>query len=115
MGVRRVVTGHDADGKAIFTSDDEVEPKTLSLLPGTDFYRFWGGDKTSSFPGDGSPPSAPRYFPPVGGFRVGIHEGSPPLPPAPRPRFRLPPLPDRVQLLLRFGLRGGGGDAGPGI
>ncbi len=72
MGVRRIVTGHDADGKAVFASDDEVEAKTLSLLPGTDFYRFWGSDKTAEFPDDGSAPSAPRYFPPVGGFRFGM-------------------------------------------
>ena len=33
MGIRRVVTGHDASGKAVFASDTNVEPITLALLP----------------------------------------------------------------------------------
>jgi len=37
MGIRRVVTGHDSDGKAVFASDEVVEPITLDLLPGTEF------------------------------------------------------------------------------
>ena len=32
MRVRRVVTGHSSDGKAIVASDEEVEPITLDLL-----------------------------------------------------------------------------------
>lgn len=54
MGIRRVVTGHDANGKAVFASDEEVEPITLALLPGTEFYRLWGADKPRQFPDDGS-------------------------------------------------------------
>lgn len=72
MGVRRVVTGHDADGKAVFASDEEVEPVVLDLLPGSEFHRLWGGDETPRFPDDGSHPSATSYFPPVGGFRFGL-------------------------------------------
>jgi len=37
MGIRRVVTGHDGDGKAVFASDEVVEPITLELLPDTEF------------------------------------------------------------------------------
>ncbi len=77
MGVRRLVTGHDADGNAVFAHDDEVGPITLALLPGTDFYRFWGADQPSRFPDDGSPPAAPTYFPPVGGFRFGMFTVAP--------------------------------------
>ena len=77
MSVRRVVTGHDADGNAVFASDEEVAPITLALLPGTDFYRFWGGDQTSEFPDDGSTPAAPTYFPPLGGFRFGMFTVAP--------------------------------------
>jgi mannose-6-phosphate isomerase-like protein (cupin superfamily) len=40
MAVRRVVTGHDAAGKAVFVSDDEVVPVTPTLLPGSEFVRF---------------------------------------------------------------------------
>ena len=45
---------------------------TLALLPGSEFHQLWGADSTSSFPDDGSRPDAPRYFPPVGGFRFGF-------------------------------------------
>ena len=69
MQVRRVVTGHDAEGKAVFVGDEQVEPVTLALLPGNEFHRLWGSDSTRSLPDDGSRPDAPRYFPPVGGSR----------------------------------------------
>ncbi len=72
MDVRRVVTGHDADGNAVFVGDDPVAPVTLALLPGSEFHLMWGADSTLNFPDDGSRPDAPRYFPPVGGFRFGF-------------------------------------------
>ncbi len=77
MGTRRLVTGHDAGGKAIFVSDDVVEPITLALLPGTEFYRLWGADKPPAFPDDGSPQPGATYFPPVGGFRFGLFTVAP--------------------------------------
>jgi mannose-6-phosphate isomerase-like protein (cupin superfamily) len=72
MKVRRVVTGHSAEGKAIFASDEEVDPITVSLLPGVEFHTLWGADEPARFPDDGSPRPAPNYFPPVGGFRFGL-------------------------------------------
>jgi mannose-6-phosphate isomerase-like protein (cupin superfamily) len=69
MDARRVVTGHDCAGKAVFVSDDLVAPVTLALLPGSEFHRLWGADSTVTFPDDGSRPGADRYFPPVGGSR----------------------------------------------
>ena len=69
MNVRRVVTGHDADGKAVFVGDELVAPVTLALLPGNEFHQIWGADSTRMFPDDGSRPDAPRYFPPVAGSR----------------------------------------------
>jgi mannose-6-phosphate isomerase-like protein (cupin superfamily) len=72
MDVRRVVTGHDAAGKAVFVGDEKVAPVTLALLPGSEFHRLWGSDATVTFPDDGSAPDADRYFPPVGGFRFGF-------------------------------------------
>ncbi len=72
MNVRRVVTGHDAQGKAVIASDEEVEPVTVSLLPGIEFHRLWGADASPSFPDDGSQPAHAAYFPPVGGFRFGL-------------------------------------------
>jgi mannose-6-phosphate isomerase-like protein (cupin superfamily) len=72
MDVRRVVTGHDATGQAIFVSDEPVAPVTLALLPGSEFHQMWGSDTTGSFPDDGARPAATTYFPPVGGFRFGL-------------------------------------------
>ncbi len=72
MDVRRVVTGHSADGKAVFASDELVQPTTVALLPGAEFHRLWGGDTPPHFPDDGSLPAHNAYFPPVGGFRFGL-------------------------------------------
>ncbi len=72
MDVRRVVTGHDTDGKAVFVSDEAVAPVVPELLPGNEFHRLWGGDSTPHFPDDGTRPEASAYFPPVGGFRFGL-------------------------------------------
>lgn len=50
--VRRVVTGHDADGRAIFFADDTVVPQAY---PGQDaaFLRIWS---TASVPADNNDP-----------------------------------------------------------
>lgn len=72
MGIRRLVKGHDTHGKAGFASDVEVEPVSVTLLPGTEFSRLWGADHPCQFPDDGSMPVAPDYFPPLGGFRFGL-------------------------------------------
>jgi hypothetical protein len=76
MKVRRVVTGHDGNGKAVFASDEEVDPLTLALLPGAEFHRLWGADQVPAFPGDGRPTAQPSYFPPVGGYRFGLFTGA---------------------------------------
>jgi hypothetical protein len=55
MKVRRVVTGHDGNGRAVFASDEEVDPLTLALLPGAEFHRLWGADQAPAFPDDGGP------------------------------------------------------------
>src|SRR4051794_37336862 len=81
--VRRVVTGHDANGKAVFASDEPVDPVTLGLLPGSEYHLLWGGDEAPSFPDDGARPATPTYFPPVGGFRFGMFSIPPAGGPAP--------------------------------
>lgn len=78
MDVRRVVTGHDTAGKAVFVSDGAVEPLTSALLPGAEFHRLWGADEAPRFPDGGTMPEHRTYFPPVGGFRFGFFT----LPPA---------------------------------
>ena len=72
MKIRRVVTGHTPDGKAIVASDTEVDGITVGLLPGMEFHRLWGADTAPTFPDDGLPYPSVAYFPPVGGFRFGL-------------------------------------------
>jgi mannose-6-phosphate isomerase-like protein (cupin superfamily) len=85
MDIRRVVTGHDAAGKAVFVDDQMVEPVTFALAPGIEFHRMWGADSIRAFPDDGTRPEATNYFPPRNGFRFGFFtippDGSVELPP----------------------------------
>ena len=77
MGIRRVVTGHDSAGNAVFASDEVVEPATVDLLPQAVFYQLWGADEPLHFPDTGKSPASPMYFPPVGGFRFGLFSVAP--------------------------------------
>ena len=69
--VRRVVTGHDANGRAVVASDEWVDPVTSAVMPGSEFHQLWGGDAAPSFPDSGARPATTTYFPAVGGFRFG--------------------------------------------
>jgi mannose-6-phosphate isomerase-like protein (cupin superfamily) len=84
MDVRRVVTGHDDAGKAVFVSDELVPPVTTAISPGSEFHQLWGADAPPRFPDPGGRPDHHTYFPPVGGFRFGWFtlppDGGPPLP-----------------------------------
>ena len=77
MEVRRVVTGHDSNGKAVFASDEMVAPITLAAMPGSAFHRLWGSDVPQTYPDAGEQPDGPAYFPPVGGFRFGLFTSPP--------------------------------------
>ena len=77
MQVRRVVTGHDSDGKAIVASDENVDAITLALVPGAEFHRLWGANAAPSFPDAGAEGPSDPYFPPVGGFRFGMFTVTP--------------------------------------
>jgi mannose-6-phosphate isomerase-like protein (cupin superfamily) len=68
--VRRLVTGHDAGGKAIIAMDERIGP--AATIAGSKFWQLWQGDSAPTFPDRGSPPPLTTYFPPVGGFRFGI-------------------------------------------
>ena len=83
MRVRRVVTGHDSDEKAVFASDEQVDPLTLALMPGAEFHRLWGADQAPTFPDEGGPTAQASYFPPVGGYRFGFFTVPPGTAPAP--------------------------------
>jgi len=54
MTRRRVVTGHDEQGKSVFIRDEQVEPVTVALLPGSEFLKVWQGDTTPILPTDGT-------------------------------------------------------------
>jgi hypothetical protein len=72
MKVRRVVTGHDANGKAVVASDTEVDGFRPTLMSGSEFHTLWGADAAPHFPDDGQISGYQSYFPPVGGFRFGF-------------------------------------------
>ena len=67
--IRRVVTGHRADGKSIIASDGEVTDIQVPGLPGATLATLWGADETLTYPDDGGEPRHHDWFPPVGGFR----------------------------------------------
>ena len=75
--VRRVVTGHDANGKSVFASDEQVEPVTLQLFPGVEFHLLWGDDQMPSLPTDGTPAELARLLPPCGRLPLGILHPAP--------------------------------------
>jgi hypothetical protein len=87
MKVRRVVTGHDAAGKAVVASDTEVDGYRPEVMPGSEFHKLWGGDEAPRFPDDGSMSPYATYFPPVGGFRFGLFA----IPPAAQVESAAPP------------------------
>jgi mannose-6-phosphate isomerase-like protein (cupin superfamily) len=78
MQIRRVVTGHDSLGKAVFASDELVDGYHPMLNPESAFHMLWGADEAPHLPDDGSKPTYSNYFPAVGGFRFGTFT----LPPA---------------------------------
>jgi mannose-6-phosphate isomerase-like protein (cupin superfamily) len=83
MTIRRVVTGHDDSGRAVFAGDDEVDGLELDLLPGWQFYDIWAADQTRHFPDDGAKPAVSTYFPAVEGVRFAFSvvppQGTPPV------------------------------------
>lgn len=66
--VRRVVTGHDASGKAVFTADEVLELTPFVYQP------LWGSDHPETFPNDGVSPTFASNYPPVGGYRFFVIE-----------------------------------------
>jgi hypothetical protein len=48
----------DPDDKSRVASDTLVDPATVTLSPGTEFFMLWGGDNLPSLPDDGARPMA---------------------------------------------------------
>ena len=78
MKVRRVVTGHDVNGKAVFVSDEIAEPILHPFDPEFKIHWLWGRDDPAKFPDDGAEPAKTTFFPPLGGFRFCIITMPPP-------------------------------------
>src|SRR5690349_20143910 len=72
MKVRQVVTGHDRDGKAVFASDELLDPITVAARPGRAHHRPRGAAAPTTFPDDGGPTPHHVYFPAVDGYRFGL-------------------------------------------
>ena len=51
MDTRLVVTGHDDNGKAVFTSDEQVAPSTVSMMPGYRIQPTVGVRRAADLPG----------------------------------------------------------------
>jgi mannose-6-phosphate isomerase-like protein (cupin superfamily) len=69
MQRRRVVTGQGTDGKAIIVGDELIDPLTVALAPGAEFFPIWGADTPPRLPHSGGKPTTTAWFPPPGGFR----------------------------------------------
>ena len=71
--IHRVVTGHDAQGKAIVTSDGAL-PTVVAIeaIPGTVFHEVWSTDASPAPVDNGADPSVGpvRLPPPKGGTRI---------------------------------------------
>jgi len=68
---RLIVTGHNADGEAIFVDHPQPEAVSVRALPGADFYLMWGTpDGVLTVGGEEVAPVLRPYFPGVGGSRV---------------------------------------------
>ena len=75
MQVHQVVTGHDAEGRAVFVRDKQVDGIPIPHLGELAF--LWSADEPATYPNAGDNPAAPGTFPPVGGIRFIMQTYSP--------------------------------------
>lgn len=68
--IRRIVSGHDADGKAGIVSDGPVQQISIGMLPGAAFQPIWGTNDTPTVGFREADPVFDPYFPPPGGSRI---------------------------------------------
>jgi hypothetical protein len=68
--IRRVVTGTNADGRAVIASDTVLEADGVAMMPGAGFVSLWGDDQPPTLPTAGDRPGYNTWFPPPGGYRV---------------------------------------------
>lgn len=70
VSVRRVVTGHDAQGRARIVTDESVPLADLPGVKGWAACGLWGADGPERLPGAGDRPATTPGIPPVGGYRL---------------------------------------------
>jgi len=75
MQVRKVVTGHDAKGRAVFVRDEQVDAMPIPGLG--ELALLWSADEPATYPNPGTNPAAPGIFPPEGGIRFTMATYSP--------------------------------------
>jgi hypothetical protein len=71
MQVRRVVTGHDENGKAVFVADDQIDATTV-MLSTTTYHELWRGDAEPVFPNPAENGAKSSFFPGPAGYRFFI-------------------------------------------
>jgi quercetin dioxygenase-like cupin family protein len=74
--VRRVVTGHDEQGRSMVVSDDRAAAFEFDPARGR-FHLIWGRDDVAHFPDAGTEPRWTGSFPPPGGCRIVVMELEP--------------------------------------
>ncbi len=63
MTCRRIVTGHDASGAAVFVDDSEVQPVELNAIPGFQTHELWSTDGERKIPLQSGLREVLSYFP----------------------------------------------------
>ena len=89
LKVRTVVTGHNAEGRAVFVRDEQVNG---TPIPGLGELAFlWNADEPATYPNAGNNPAAPGIFPPLGGIRfiIGTYLPGDFIAPEPTPEMHL--------------------------
>ena len=68
MAMRRVVTAHDKDGRALVVSDVQLPAQPVPGRADWSLYDVWAAEEPH-FPDAGERPDVNWFFPPIGGFR----------------------------------------------
>jgi mannose-6-phosphate isomerase-like protein (cupin superfamily) len=68
--MRRVVTGHDEQGRSTVVDDAEIDG--MPAGGANRAWTLWGRDDAAHFPDRGEAPAAAALFPPVGGCRISM-------------------------------------------